>query len=407
VRVHRYAGLTIAVVLVVVALTGCVLAFNQELGVWLDPPPACPEAGGRAGLDPLALRERALALEPHGTINQIPLHREPGEAFVARFTAQTDPATGQPFELGITTAWLDPYTGGLLEKRKDPEGTWPVTRRNLIGFIAELHYSLAGGQIGTWAFGIAALIWTFDSFIGMYLTFPARRRTGSAPSVASVATRPWLARWKVSWLVSWRAGAWRLNFDLHRAFGLWTWLLILVFAWSGVGFNLQEQVYMPVTRALFGWEDPYLAIPKPPQPRPEPGLSWVQARETGRRLLAERIAPIGARVEHEESIYYDPEKALFGYAARTDREIMSRASGTVVLFDAWTGAFLGLYLPTGQGAGATFHNWIFAIHMGTVFGLAGELLVLVMGLVTTMLSVTGIYLWWKKRSSRRRAATAS
>jgi uncharacterized iron-regulated membrane protein len=402
VLVHRYAGLYLALFLAVAGLTGSVMAFHPEVSRWLDPPPPCPEARGRAPLDPLVLRERALALEPQGTLAWIPLHLEAGEVFAVRFQPRTDPATGKPRELAVTAAWLDPYTGEALRQRRDPDGFWPLTRQNLLPFLVALHYSLAAGQVGTWLFGIAALVWTLDCFVGLYLTFPARRREPVAPSPES-ARRSWLGRWKVSWLVKWQAGPWRLGFDLHRAPGLWTWVLLLAFAWSGVGFNLYEQVYVPVSRALLGWEDPWSALPKLAEPQPEPALGWREARETGRRLLAEQAAAAGARVEHEESLGYDPEKAVFYYGARTDREILSRGSGTAVLVDASSGALRGVILPRGQGLGASVHAWIFGIHTATVFGLAGQLGVLVMGLVVAQLSLTGLYLWWKKRRFRGRA----
>ena len=38
--------------------------------------------------------------------------------------------------------------------------------------------------------------------------------------------------------------------------------------------------------------------------------------------------------------------------------------------------------------------------MADVFGLAYRIFVCVLGLVITMLSVTGVYIWWKKRKAR-------
>lgn len=42
------------------------------------------------------------------------------------------------------------------------------------------------------------------------------------------------------------AGSFRFNYDLHGASGLWVWAMLFVFAWSGVAFNLESQVYNPV-----------------------------------------------------------------------------------------------------------------------------------------------------------------
>jgi hypothetical protein len=89
-------------------------------------------------------------------------------------------------------------------------------------------------------FGIAALIWTIDSFVALYLSLPisVRRHEAGTGMAAMVPRRSWWTRWKPSWLVKWRGTLFRVSFDLHRAAGLWVWGILLVFAWSSVGLNL-------------------------------------------------------------------------------------------------------------------------------------------------------------------------
>lgn len=57
------------------------------------------------------------------------------------------------------------------------------------------------------------------------------------------------------WLVTWRSAPYRLNFDLHRASGLWTWVMLFILAWSSVVFNLSNEVYTPVTKLVFDMQD--------------------------------------------------------------------------------------------------------------------------------------------------------
>lgn len=44
----------------------------------------------------------------------------------------------------------------------------------------------------------------------------------------------------------WRAGSYRLNFDLHRAGGLWTWGLLFAIAFTAFSMNLYREVFFPV-----------------------------------------------------------------------------------------------------------------------------------------------------------------
>ena len=51
--------------------------------------------------------------------------------------------------------------------------------------------------------------------------------------------------------------------------------------------------------------------------------------------------------------------------------------------------------------GNTVSNWLRALHFANVHGwLAYRILVCILGLVITLLSVTGIYIWWKKHRAR-------
>ena len=176
--VHRYAGLYMAVFLVVAGLTGSIMAFDGEINSWLNPQLYQVPVQDKPMLDGFALRERALAIEPRGRINFVPMSAKPGQVFYFAVNPRVDPATGQPFDLGYLGLYLNPYTGEEIAREKD-FGIWPVSRRNFTRFLFALHYSLAGGDIGRWLFGIAAIIWTLDCFVGFYLTLPRRRSRGS------------------------------------------------------------------------------------------------------------------------------------------------------------------------------------------------------------------------------------
>jgi len=43
---------------------------------------------------------------------------------------------------------------------------------------------------------------------------------------------------------------------------------------------------------------------------------------------------------------------------------------------------------------------MFPIHSGQMFALPGRILICISGVVATMLSITGLVIWWKKRKAR-------
>jgi uncharacterized iron-regulated membrane protein len=92
---------------------------------------------------------------------------------------------------------------------------------------------------------------------------------------------------------------------------------------------------------------------------------------------------------------------------RGSRDIFERApkgGSTEVMFDGETGVLVKLFLPTGERAGDTVESWLYALHMTRVFGRAYQIFVCGLGFAITMLSITGVYIWWKKRQARKFSA---
>ncbi|MGB7988349.1 MAG: PepSY-associated TM helix domain-containing protein [Candidatus Methylophosphatis roskildensis] len=389
VKVHRYAGLYMALFLTVAGLTGCLLAFLAELEGALNPQYRVDESNA-AVFDPLSLREKLLQRLPQARVDNLPLHRQPGEALHLWIEMPAAEGSG---EMVTTALVLDPYTDAEISRRNTD--IWPLTRKNLMAFVYRLHYSLALGEPGLWLFGIAAMVWTLDCFVGAYLTLPVRihpredARTLTPP-------RAWLRRWSRAWTVNWRGSAWRVNFDLHRASGLWVWAMLFVFAWSGVAFNLGDQVYRPVMRLAFGMTDPIGELPLRPQPASAPSMAWPAAHRVGRVLMAEQARARGFTLVREQMLSHDSERGIYRYAVLSSRDVNEKWGSTTVAFDAATGAFLALNLPTGQDVGTTITQWLLALHTAHLWGWPMQVFVCAMGLIVATLSITGSILWLKR-----------
>ena len=379
---HRWAGLLMTVFLIVVGLTGSLLAFKTDLErlicprIYAAPRPSVPP------LDFATLAERAEALVPQGQVITVALE-EPDQALVV-FEPREDPATGKPYKLDFVQMFVDPWTGEELGRRRPGDLSQGLI--NLMPFIWDLHLSLALGGWGAWVLGIVALVWTLDCFIGFYLTLP-------------VSSGAFWRRWKPAWLVKRKAGAYRLNFDLHRAGGLWFWVILFIFAWSSVMLNLRP-VYDWVTGAVFDYQQytPPAAHDTVMSPHP-PRLDFRTALSTGERLMAEQAAKHGFSVERPIMFYRM--NGVYSYFVKSSRDIRDKLGLTYINFDADTGALISLELPVGEHSGNTISAWLYGLHMGDVFGLPYRIFVCALGLVITMLSVTGIYIWWKKRRARK------
>ncbi|MGH8553236.1 MAG: PepSY domain-containing protein, partial [Methylococcales bacterium] len=270
-----------------------------------------------------------------------------------------DPATGQPRELGFNQLVLDAANGKELGRRT--VGGLPTGRDNLMAFIYDLHMNLALATIGGWILGIVALVWTVDCFVGFYLTLPARRRkparryslphdtvgwgevrtstfhggwggvgvplrqgSGQASSpqptlTEGKGTRNFRQRWKPAWRIKWRGSAFRINFDLHRAGGLWLWLALFVLAWSSVGFMLDE-VYRPVMGLFFDMPVEEAPTAAPPTGTRQP-MGWLVAQATADRLMREQGRLHGFRVIWPNKLSHKADRQRYLYRVRSSADV--------------------------------------------------------------------------------------
>lgn len=163
------------------------------------------------------------------------------------------------------------------------------------------------------------------------------------------------------------------------------------------------EVYNPVTRALLSTQFDPRDIPSGTHKPEPPAQGWFKARETARKLMAEQARIHGFTVHGEDWMAYDASRRLYRYDVSSSRDVNSHKGDTRVHFDADTGELRGVWLPTGAANGDTITTWIMSLHMAALWGLPIKLFVCAMGLVVAMLSVTGVYIWWKKRQARQKS----
>lgn len=384
-----------AAFLVIAGFTGAIITFQDELDAWLNPHLFQPAwQAGQPMLDPYQLQARAQQQAPANTrvdelqfkLPQNAQAAHHGEAVQFRLTP-VDPQASLPAD----QLFIDPQSGQVLGSRLSTAG--PFQRETLLPFLYKLHYSLAlPGVSGRLIMGIVAVLWTLDTFVAFFLTLP-RRQPQSKSS--------YWQRWKPAWLVKWQASGTRINFDLHRAVGLWLCSVLLIFAWSSVMFNLREQVYLPVMTKLMPFDLSWRSIPKLPQPLTSLPMSWPQAHSMAQQAMQDFAQSHHLQLDYEDRLRLDRERGVYQYFVHSSADLRQDRGNTAIAIDAYTGEIKGHWLPTEDQSGNTFSNWIGALHMAQVFGLLYRIFVCVTGLSLVMITVTGVLIWSKKRQSSK------
>lgn len=99
-------------------------------------------------------------------------------------------------------------------------------------------------------------------------------------------------------------------------------------------------------KSLFDYDDVRVALPTRAVPQPHPGVSWQQARVTARALMSEQARRHGFALHGEDNLAYDAQNATFRYRVFSDRDLSARHAGTSLWFDANSGEFPALEMPT-------------------------------------------------------------
>jgi uncharacterized iron-regulated membrane protein len=355
--------------LAVAGLTGSIIAFAEEIDAWLNPSlyrvasagPPLPLAVLAQRVEQSDPRIRVMRIEP-----PIGNRRSALLTVVPRHTSVP----------GYDEVFADPVTGTVLETRL--WGAIKLDRAHLVPFIYKLHYSLhIPGPWGSWLMGGIACAWLLDCFVGFYLTLPRGRRL--------------LSKWTRAWRVKPGGGLFRTNLDLHRAGGLWLWAVLLMLAVSSVSLNLREELFTPVV-SVFSPVTPSVFDLRPPdEVDRQPALSFDEVADRA----GQEAQRLGWRMDLG-SIAYIAAYDVFG--VRFDAETVWSGDSRFLYLDGRDGRLLGRYMLGDGTAGDIFTLAQFALHSGRIAGVAGRIAICIAGLAVTVLSITGVVIWWLKRS---------
>ena len=405
--IHRWAGLFIAVFLTISGLTGAIISWDHELDEFVNPHLYDAKQPGTP-LDPLALAAKVQNSDPKARVTFFPLSFEDGHNASYFVEPRIDPKTGEPFTLDYNQVFVDPATGDIAGKRF--WGAVSLDRENILPFLYKLHYSMHIPDsfnivdLGVWVMGIVAIVWTFDCFVGFYLTLP--QQTSSALATGQLANssdqrqgRTWFERWRPAWKIKRGAKFYRRNLDLHRVFGLWLWLLLFLIAFTSISMNLGDEIVRPALRSVATLTpDAFNDVTGAQRNQPvEPKIGFHTAIN-----IAEAEARRRTWEEPAGNVFYGLQHGLYAVQFfHPGDDHGSGGMGVKMLFvDAADGSLQGGRVPWEGTAADIFMQLQFPLHSGRIAGLPGRILLSIMGLAVAILSITGIIVWFKKRGSR-------
>lgn len=336
-------GLVAGLVIAVVSLTGSVIVFRTEIPLASFP----RSAGGVVSLDTIA--SQIAQTNPNAQISRVRFPEHAGDPFVIQVAS-----AGKQLRLVC-----DASTGRVLGALNTTFTDWMV----------DLHRNLLAGKTGRKAVGVVGILLFVLAGSGMLLWL--------------IGARNWRA-----WIsVRAQGSSRRFHFELHRATGLWSYSLLTMLAFTGIGLAYPD-TFRHALQQITGSP----AAKKAPRVDASRGLRTVNEYV----LAGVRAMPDGAPVELRL-----PENGKGPVDLRLRRPGDLSLSGNHVYLDPATGKVLALSREVDQPLAARIFAAFAPIHYGEFGGLPIKVLWALLGLLPSVLFVTGFITWW--RPVRRKA----
>ena len=350
-KVHLYLGLTAALFLTVLGVTGSIMAFEGDIDHWVHP-------------HDWYVAPRNQRLSEAGLISEVERRVSPARVSMIQIAPQGNLAQGlQLSDRSLVT--VNPYDGSILSRATGPNRT-----QKLLGEIHQLHLRLAPQPRGPWVkIGKQIISWA-----GLLLCL-----------LVPTGLILWWRTKRAS--IQWRNASWfRRCFNVHRIVGLYAGLFLWIAAFTGIliGFDWGEQVIYNLTGSS-GPSRPMVPVSK--------RVAGANPISIDRAIqIAQEAIPAG--IVEIAQLPRGPQGAFF-FVLRVPEETTGSPHSTVAV-DQYSGQVLQARDFRTDSRGFYWIRFNRAIHTGDLFGMPGHVIVSISSLLLVVMVISGAVIWLKK-----------
>ena len=364
-QLHWFFGITAGLVLALMGITGASYSFEEEILQLINP------------------RSLSVEVRPEGVLppaQLIPILEQRQNAKVAGLRIDVAGGTAAqvffappPGERRGPSAYFDPYTGEAMGK---------VTGEGFFDLMLELHRFLAIGGSGRQITGACTLMLLFFCLSGLYLRWPRRA-----------------LNWRVWLTLDWARKGPAFNWDLHAVFGTWCLLFYLLAGVTGLTWSYQWWGNA-VTQLL---SDPGQATPRGERrmasatdvaPAVDYDALWAELKQRAGPHMSTFNLRLPTRAGQNASVFYLLEDSPH-----------DRAFNLLEL-DPGTGQVRKDERYGDKSLNAQLLASIYALHVGSYFGLTGRILMTLASLTMPLFFITGWLLYLERRRKKRQVRVA-
>ncbi|PMZ91947.1 MULTISPECIES: sulfite reductase flavoprotein subunit alpha [unclassified Pseudomonas] len=364
-QLHWFFGISAGLVLALMGITGAMVSFQDEILSALNPSVLQVEKQVAGVLPPVELVERIEAASGK-KVSMLTVETDSGNAAKVWFTPPPGERRGE-------MRYFDPYTAEFLG---DASG------QGFFGLMLQLHRFLAMGDTGRQITGACTLILVFFCLSGLYLRWP----------------RQWKS-WRTWLTLDWKKKGRSFNWDLHSVAGTWCLVFYLLAALTGL-FWSYEWYNKGLTRLLSdspqservrGGRGP---APSGPAPTADYSAMWSSIYSAAGPQLSSynvRMPPVAGQ---PATVYFLLKTSPHDRAL--NQITLDPATGVVKRVDRYSDKSLKAQLLTS----------IYALHVGSYFGIVGRIILTIASLTMPLFFITGWMLYLDRRRKKRQIKDA-
>ena len=353
-KLHLWLGLGSAIFLLILGVTGAIIAFEAEVDHWVHPGLWSVKATGQPLPEAQLIANVERQFAP-GKVRGVALPRSRDLAQVMIVSGKP----GAPEGRNGLQVFVNPYDGAITGSRYGPSGV-----QRVFGTIHQFHLRIAMGDPGKLIVSIAGVILVFECIFGLILWWRLKRAT--------------IRLTGASWF--------RVCFDLHNAIGIYSAVFLLLISITGVliGFDFVEPIIFKLTHS-----EPLL--------QRRPAASTVV--EGGAPITVDQAMAAAREAMPNATIAtIQPPATPKGayYIGMRVPEETSEAVHSSVAVDQFSGKVLRVQNFMTESLGYRVIRYNRSLHTGDVLGFWGHVIMSLTSLVLVGMVITGIVIWWKK-----------
>ena len=362
-QLHLWLGVSSGLVVFIVALTGSVLVFEDELEPVIYHKFHVVETPKDKSPLPLDNLRAAVATRyPGQRITRITIEPHADRTVIFALVKGKK-------EKDVLSVAVNPYTAEITDTRRENESFFHI--------VLQLHRYLCLEETGKTITGIACVMFIVIMITGLVLWWPNRKQTKQRLTIK------WGAKFK------------RLNWDLHAVFGFYVLPFTFLIALTGLVWS-----YKSVNSMIF------LTFDGKPQQKGEAPASIGIATTASAGTLAKITSETDRLLSHPGRIQFTlPASDSLSITVSKVNENASIANVVDFLyFDQNDGHLLSKRLYDDETTGMKVRRLVFPIHTGSLWGLPTKILALIVALITATLPVTGVIIWVGRKFKKEKKA---